>query len=80
MAMASAAAQEAPSNVARAIDEGDIIVTARRRAETAQEAPVAISVLSSAMLDRYAAGDAAKGRVSPVKKLARQYRHEVRRE
>jgi outer membrane receptor protein involved in Fe transport len=38
----------------RVIDEGDIIVTARRRSETAQEAPVAISVLSSAMLDRYA--------------------------
>ena len=36
------------------IDESAIIVTARRRLETAQEAPVAISVLSSEMLDRYA--------------------------
>lgn len=33
-----------------------------------------------AMLDRYAAEDAKAGRVAPVKALARQYRHEVRRE
>jgi hypothetical protein len=33
-----------------------------------------------AQLDRYAAEDAAAGRVAPVKKLARQYRHEVRKE
>ena len=54
-------AQDAPAATgsqtdggSRIIDEGDIIVTARRRSETAQEAPVAISVLSSAMLERYA--------------------------
>jgi outer membrane receptor protein involved in Fe transport len=54
-------AQDAPGGAplaqaqdGRTIDEGAIIVTARRRSETAQEAPVAISVLSSAMLDRYA--------------------------
>jgi ribosomal protein L37AE/L43A len=33
-----------------------------------------------AQLDRYAAEDAARGLTSPVKKLARQYRHEVRKE
>ena len=44
----------APQARGVAINEGEIIVTARRRSETAQEAPVAISVLSSAMLDRYA--------------------------
>ncbi|MBB4859408.1 outer membrane receptor protein involved in Fe transport [Novosphingobium chloroacetimidivorans] len=57
--VAPALAQDAPDTRPQAqndgaIDEGAIIVTARRRAETAQEAPVAISVLSSAMLDRYA--------------------------
>jgi len=34
--------------------EGDIIVTARRREETAQETPVAMTVLNEALLDRYA--------------------------
>lgn len=33
--------------------EGDIIVTARRRVETAQETPVALTVLNDALLDRY---------------------------
>jgi len=33
---------------------GDIIVTARRREETAQETPVAMTVLNDALLDRYA--------------------------
>lgn len=33
---------------------GDIIVTARRREETAQESPVAMTVLNDALLDRYA--------------------------
>ncbi|MBV1690525.1 TonB-dependent receptor [Novosphingobium sp. G106] len=33
--------------------EGDIIVTARRRQETAQETPVALTVLNDALLDRY---------------------------
>jgi outer membrane receptor protein involved in Fe transport len=36
-----------------AINEGDIIVTARRRDETAQEMPVALTVLNEALLDRY---------------------------
>ena len=35
-------------------NEGDIIVTARRRDETAQNTPVAITVLNAALLDRYA--------------------------
>lgn len=35
-------------------NENDIIVTARRRAETAQDAPVAITVLNDTLLDRYA--------------------------
>lgn len=47
-------AQQDTTQLDRTIDESAIIVTARRRSETAQEAPVAISVLSSAMLDRYA--------------------------
>jgi iron complex outermembrane receptor protein len=34
-------------------NEGDIIVTARRRVETAQETPVALTVLNEALLDRY---------------------------
>ena len=33
--------------------EGDIIVTARRRQETAQETPVALTVLNDELLDRY---------------------------
>ena len=33
--------------------EGDIIVTARRRQETAQETPVALTVLNDALLERY---------------------------
>lgn len=33
--------------------EADIIVTARRRDETAQETPVALTVLNDALLDRY---------------------------
>jgi iron complex outermembrane receptor protein len=35
------------------INEGDIIVTARRRQETAQQTPVPITVLNDALLDRY---------------------------
>ena len=35
-------------------DEGEIIVTARRRDETAQETPVPLTVLNEALLDRYA--------------------------
>ncbi len=34
-------------------NEGDIIVTARKREETAQSTPVAINVISGAMIDRY---------------------------
>jgi outer membrane receptor protein involved in Fe transport len=34
-------------------NEGDIIVTARRRDETAQETPVALTVLNDALLERY---------------------------
>ncbi len=34
-------------------DQGAIIVTARRRDETAQDTPVAITVLNGALLDRY---------------------------
>ena len=34
--------------------EGDIIVTARKRQETAQETPVAMTVLNDALLERYA--------------------------
>ena len=33
--------------------EGDIIVSARRRDETAQDTPVALTVLNDALLDRY---------------------------
>ena len=47
-----AAAQAAPA-ADETTDAGEIIVTARRRAETAQEAPVAITVLNEALLDRY---------------------------
>lgn len=35
------------------MNEGDIIVTARRREETAQETPVAMTVLNDALLERY---------------------------
>src|SRR6202008_2859398 len=34
-------------------NDADIIVTARRRQETAQETPVALTVLNDALLDRY---------------------------
>jgi len=46
-----ALAQEAQSG--EYVDENEIIVTARRRLETAQETPVALTVLNDAMLDRY---------------------------
>jgi iron complex outermembrane recepter protein len=36
-----------------AANQGDIIVTARRRDETAQETPVALTVLNADLLDRY---------------------------
>jgi iron complex outermembrane recepter protein len=36
-----------------AASQGDIIVTARRRDETAQETPVALTVLNADLLDRY---------------------------
>jgi outer membrane receptor protein involved in Fe transport len=54
-----ALAQEAPSAAsaeksAPAFNEGDIIVTARRRQETAQQTPVPITVLNNTLLDRYA--------------------------
>ncbi|MDR2856820.1 MAG: TonB-dependent receptor [Novosphingobium sp.] len=55
-AATSALAQEATGAEAGANEtagEGDIIVTARRRQETAQAAPVPITVLNSALLDRY---------------------------
>ncbi len=46
-----ALAQEAQSG--DYVDENEIIVTARRRVETAQETPVALTVLNEALLDRY---------------------------
>jgi iron complex outermembrane recepter protein len=49
---APAAAQDA-AEVAETTDAGEIIVTARRRDETAQQTPVAITVLNDALLDRY---------------------------
>lgn len=48
-----ALAQEKPVQSAQVFDEGQIIVTARRREETAQNTPVAITVLNEALLDRY---------------------------
>ncbi|MFT3964696.1 MAG: TonB-dependent receptor [Sphingobium sp.] len=51
---AMAAAQERPAAPQGGIvNEGDIIVTARRREETAQNTPVAITVLNDTLLDRY---------------------------
>ncbi len=51
---APALAQSAPEEATAAtVDENDIIVTARRREETAQSTPVAITVLNDALLDRY---------------------------
>src|SRR5687767_15151760 len=47
------AAQEA-AGPAEVVNENDIVVTARRRDETAQNTPVAITVLNEALLDRYA--------------------------
>lgn len=48
-----AAGQVVGGRQVEVIDEGAIIVTARRRVETAQETPVAITVLNDALLDRY---------------------------
>ena len=45
---------EASTAPDRGFNEGDIIVTARRRQETAQQTPVPITVLNEALLDRYA--------------------------
>ena len=47
-------AAEEPQAASSTENEGDIIVTARRRDETAQETPVAMTVLNSTLLDRYA--------------------------
>jgi iron complex outermembrane receptor protein len=53
---APALAQETREGIAsgQVVNENDIIVTARRREETAQSTPVAITVLNEALLDRYA--------------------------
>ncbi len=53
---APAFAQDTNAAQARSVDstnEADIIVTARRRNETAQETPVALTVLNEALLERY---------------------------
>src|SRR5690606_34254130 len=42
-----------PPQAEEAYMPGDIIVTARRRVETAQETPVALTVLNDELLDRY---------------------------
>jgi outer membrane receptor protein involved in Fe transport len=44
---------DAEPQASEVISEGDIIVTARRRQETAQETPVALTVLNDTLLDRY---------------------------
>lgn len=52
-----AIAQESSDQSADAGDDpwgGDIVVSARRRDETAQETPVAMTVLNNALLERYA--------------------------
>lgn len=55
--IAPASAQDQPAAPAQAApaddNEGNIIVTARRREETAQETPVPMTVLNEALLDRY---------------------------
>ncbi|MBW8753163.1 MAG: TonB-dependent receptor [Sphingomonadales bacterium] len=51
--IAPALAQDTQPQAAEVPNEGDIIVTARRRQETAQETPVALTVLNEALLDRY---------------------------
>lgn len=50
VAQSSSATGVQPSGI---LSSDEIIVTARRRAETAQETPVAITVLNDALLDRY---------------------------
>ena len=51
--IAPALAQGSQPQASETTNEGDIIVTARRRQETAQETPVALTVLNEALLDRY---------------------------
>ena len=53
-ALAQSAKDEDQVQAEDVFNEGDIIVTARRRVETAQETPVALTVLNEALLDRYA--------------------------
>jgi len=51
-----ALAQDAPAADEQSgdvVNEGDIIVTARRRVETAQETAVPLTVLNDVLLDRY---------------------------
>lgn len=48
----SAAAADSPEAAESIGDHGDILVTARRRAERAQDVPVALSVLGGDLLDR----------------------------
>jgi outer membrane receptor protein involved in Fe transport len=48
-----ALAQDTQPQASEVTSEGDIIVTARRRDETAQETPVPLTVLNEALLDRY---------------------------
>ena len=45
---------DASPQASETVNENDIIVTARRRTETAQETPVAMTVLNDALLERYA--------------------------
>ncbi|SFR90494.1 iron complex outermembrane recepter protein [Sphingomonas jatrophae] len=47
---APVSAQETPAAAAEAADPQDIVVTARRRAETAQSVPIALTALSSAQV------------------------------
>lgn len=52
--VATPAMAQDQEQAAEITNEGDIIVSARRRDETAQETPVALTVLNDALLDRYA--------------------------
>ena len=53
----TAAADNAPDTSATPEDSGDIVVTARRRAETLQSVPIAVTAFSADKLDKIGAVD-----------------------
>jgi len=72
LSQAPAYAQDAAEAAAEAPSEDEIVVTARRRAESLLDVPVAVSVLGAADINRYGATDLGRiGQMVPQLTIAR---------